>query len=305
MTVALKSALDGRTPATAVRTLVERLHSRTGDVRTAGGVLAAAAVCALAAVRVAINAPLGQSPAGLQFAHAVADSAAVVVPGVVAVAIGAGADSEWSLVGLIAAGTSAVLATLAPVTAQAAGVLLVGSLLVVVPPATRGEQRAKWRLLFAGLVVAAVVLSLAPNTGAFPTGMRSAGTTATYVALVAAPVVAGVSRRVAVVGVASAVLGVAGALAAPFVAGAVFLAVGAAIDPPLVVAAAGVGGGVAVVAEGRRRRQTVVSASGLLLLAAGVPSTVPRALAVVRGAHLRLVAAGTPAVGAGNGGDVA
>lgn len=305
MTVAQKSTLGLRKGTTDVQAVVERLRSRTaGEVRTVGGASAATVVCMLAAVRIGLNAPLGQSPAGLQFAHTVASTAAILVPGGVAIAAGAVADAEWVLVGLVAAGVFSLLAVLMPAAGlPALGVLSIAAFLVMAPTLAGNEQRTGGRSLFAGLVVAAVVLSLGANAGVLASGARSLGTTAALVALVVAPVAIGASRRALLVGASAAVFVAAGAVAAPFVTGAVFLAVGAAIDPTVVVAAAGIGGGVALVTEGTHRRQVPVVAGGLLLLTAGIPATVPRGLAVVLGAHLVLVATGASASGATSGGD--
>ncbi|WP_436925088.1 hypothetical protein [Halosimplex amylolyticum] len=260
------------------------------DVRAVGGVLAAAAVCLLVAARVAINAPLGRSPAGIQSVHTVASAGAVVVPAAAAVALGAVADADRAVVGLVAAGVFSLLAPLAsPAGLPAVGVLPVAALLVTVPAGDGDVRSAPDRWLFAGLVTAGVAAALGATTGVLGPDARSIGTLAAFLALAAAPAVVGVSRRALSVGAVVAVAVAAGSLAAPFVAGATLLAVGAAVDPGVAVAALGLGGGGAVVADGAFRRQRQRWSGGLLLVAAGVPATVPRALAVVLGAHLLLV----------------
>lgn len=292
MTVARKSA-SGHRP-TGTRTIANRVRSASaGDVRAVGGLAAAAAVCLLAAVRVARNAPLGRAPAGIQPVHDVASPAAVLVPAAAAVAVGVVADDERALVGLIAAGVFAVFAGFGPggAAAAAAGVLPVAAALNAVPALL---DRPRRRAPVAALAVAAVALSLGATAGPFGPGIRRLGTAAAFGALAVAPLAVRPSPLALGAGVGAAAFVAAGTLAAPFVAGAAFLAVGAAVDPGVVLAALGVGGGVAVVAESARRRRYTGVAAGLLLLGAGVPATVPRALAVVLGLHLLVVAVEHP-----------
>lgn len=288
MIVARKSTPDRQVRTVDFRTVVDRVRPRTvDDVRAVGGIVAATVVCTLAATRIARNAPIGQLPTDVTVVYAAASVASVIVTGVVAVAVGVVADADRTLVGLVAAGVFPVLAALDPVAGvPSVGVLSIAAVLVASPALT--GRRAIERAPFAGLVVLAVVLSLGGSTGVLAPGARSLGTTATLLALLATPMAVETSGRTLVAGVGAAALVAAGAMTAPFVAGVVFLAVGAAIDPGVVLVAVGIGGGVAVVAEGMRRRQPTTAAGGLLLLAAGVPATVPRALAVVLGTHLLL-----------------
>lgn len=302
MTVAESSATDA--PLVDVRAVVARYRSRpASDVRAAAGIAAAAAVCLLAAVRIALNAPLGRSPAGLQTAYAAVNAAAVVVPAGAALGLGTVADTDLEAVGLLAAGVFALLALLLPATELAAvGVLPVAAGLVTLPTRATGPRRTAERWAFAGLAVAAVALSLGGTTGLLAADAQSLGTVAAFLAVAAAPAVARSARPALIAGAVAAALVLAGAFAAPFVAGAVLLAVGAAIDPGMLVAALGIGGGVAVAAEGLHRRRIPLLSGGLLLLAAGVPATVPRALAVVLAAHL-LVTSGLPERAGSNGGE--
>ncbi|WP_225336556.1 hypothetical protein [Halomicrobium urmianum] len=286
--MARKSASGHRT--TGTRRVASRLRTAgPGDVRGASGIAAAAAVCLLAAVRVARNAPLGRAPVGVQPVHDLASPAAVLVPAAAAVAVGVVADDDRALVGLIAAGVFAVFAGFGPggAAAAAAGVLPGATALVAAPALL---DRPRRRAPVAALAVAAVALSLGATAGPFGPGVRWLGTAAAFGALAVAPLAVRPSPLALGAGVGAAAFVAAGALAAPFVAGAAFLAVGAAVDPGIALAALGVGGGVAVVAESARRRRVTGVAAGLLLLGAGIPATVPRALAVVLGLHLLVVA---------------
>lgn len=294
MTVTRRS-VPGLRRTAAGRSVADRIRSPTaGTVRAVGGSLAAITVCLLAAVRLGLNAPLGQSPAGIQIAHTVASTAAVLLPGVAAVAVGVSAESDWTLVGLVATGTFAILAALVPAAGAAAVSVVPIAAVLVMAPAVPGDDGWSVRQTpFAILVIAGVVTSLGAEAGLFAVGVRSLGTIVSFLGFALAPVAVAASPRAVLVGGCVAVAIAIGAAVAPFVAGAVFLAVGAAIDPPVLVAAAGVGGCAAVVSEGVRHRAVPLVAGGLLLLGAGVPATVPRAVAVVLGAHLLLATPGS------------
>lgn len=292
---------------TVVRPSVSRLTARSSlpaslrdrvraagpaDVRAVCGAVAAVAVCLDLLATVAVNAPLGSGLPGGWSGVAVAAAAATVVPAVAAVAVGSVADSAWLLVGLVAGGLFALLASVTPAaTVPAAGVVSLLALLLPVSTLADGGRDATRETLFAALVAVAVVVSLAGATGLLAPGARNAGTALAFAALVPAPLVVGATHRSLVVGLLCAVATGVAAVAAPFVSGAVLLAAGAAVDPPVVLLAAGVGGVAAVVVAGFERRRTTVVAGGLLLLAAGVPATVSRALAVALGAVLLLQAA--------------
>lgn len=256
----------------------------TGGVAAVGSVLAAVAVATAAAVRLGRNAPT----VDLQVAHGVAEPLSVAVPAVVAVAVGAVADTGWEQVGLVTAGTFALLAAWAPAASvPASGALAMAAVLVVAAATTRPDGvRAAGRLLFGVAAAAAVVVAAAANLGVLPAGGRALATTLAFAAFAAAPVAVGVSRAAGVAGVAAGGVVLATALSAPFVTGAAFLAAMAAYDPSVVLAAAGVGGAVAAAVHGVLRRRPTTAAGGVLLVAAGVPASAGRALAVVLGVYL-------------------
>lgn len=283
--------------------LRERVSStRPEQVRGLAGAMAAVPVCLLLVARIGLNAPLGPEPPGLQLGYAVAETLAAVVPAMAAVAVGAVAESDWTIVGLVAAGSFALLASVSPVASVgAAGVVSAAALFLTIAAVIARGPRVSRELVFAVPVAAAVVGSLGATTGLLAPGVRTTGTTLAFLALVAAPAVVGGGHRSLLVGVVSA-LGVSGAaVVAPFGTGAALLAAVAAVDPPLVVAAAGIGGAGAVVTAGLGQGRTPVVAGGLLLLAAGVPATVPRGLAVVLGAYLLLAGRLVPADGTNRG----
>lgn len=259
-------------------------------VERVGSVLAAVAVAAMATVRLGRTVPFGSPPVDLQALHGVVEPLSVAVPAAVAVVVGASTDTGWEQVGLTAAGTFAVLAALGPAGAvPATGVLAMAAVMVVGANASRpADVRGGGRLLFGGATAAAVVVSAGANLGVLPPGGRSLATTAALVALVAAPLAVGASRRAALAGAAVATVVLVAALSAPFLMGATWLAVGAAYDPNVVLAAAGVGGAVATAVHGVLGGRPTAAAAGVLLLAAGVPASVDRALAVVLGAGFLL-----------------
>lgn len=233
-------------------------------------------------------------------------------------------SSTVTRVGLVAAGVFACLTAISPSAAvPASGVLVASTGLVFVPSivdrlrAAAGDARARdagsrsralaavVRSVAAAIVAlaltAAVALSLGATTGLLPVGSRSPGTTATLLGLMATPFAVGASRRALLAGGVIAAGVYAAVTTAPFVAGAVVLTVGAAIDPSVVVLSLAVGGVSATILRGLSSsdrngpsrtgfdpttaagRGFDVAIGGVLLLAAGVPATVPRAIAVVLG----------------------
>ncbi|SFR87286.1 hypothetical protein SAMN05216559_0333 [Halomicrobium zhouii] len=271
-----------------------RGHARTSrevagrsrsEVRQAAGIVALLGGASIALVRLVRNAPIDAAVLAGPTAFELATTLAIVAPALAAVAMGVAAPTDREWVALVVAGTFTLLtAVTGAVSVPAAGVVLAAGVLALVPWAdlTPGPT------IVAGGFVVALALSLGGGMGVLHASARTFGTVVTLGALAATPLVVRPSLGSLLVGAAAALGVVAVTLSAPFVTSASVLVVGAAIDPPLVLLAAGVGGAVATVASGVSTGRTAVAVGGALLLAAGVPATVPRALAVVLGASLVL-----------------
>lgn len=267
---------------------------RRSDVRVAAGALALVGATAIALLRFVRNAPVDAVILAEPAVYGVASALAVAGPAVAAIGLGvvARTDREW--VALVFAGTFTLL-TLATgaVSVPAAAVVVAAGALTLLP---RVPSRTR-RTVVAGGFVAALALSLGGGMGVLPASARSTGTTVTLLAVAAMPLAVRPSPPALLAGFAAALAVAAATLSAPFASSASVLVVGAAIDPSFVLLAAAVGGAVTVIASGVSAGRTITALGGGLLLAAGVPATVPRALAVVLGARLVLGSPVTPADG--------
>ncbi|MEF8843325.1 MAG: hypothetical protein V5A62_17150 [Haloarculaceae archaeon] len=266
-------------------------------------VLAAlAAVAGWTGFRVLHNAPV-DLPGAVVGAAPWLGTAAGLLPGVAAVALGLRSPRPAARVGLLFAGVFGALATVVPAVTTPAAVALVvgGALALAAETGTDGGWRGTLCGVVPVLLLGAVALSLGAATGVLPPGARSVGSALAVAGLAGTPTLV----RPGPTGWALGALAAAGVLwagsALPFVTGAVTLVAFGLVGTPLLLFAAGVGGCVAAVVGSLRRE-----ASGLpdrrrrgmgaaLVLLAGTPATVGGATAVVLGAALL--------AGAGTGGD--
>ena len=259
------------------------LRTHTQPVETVAVAGALATVFTVALVRLALNAPVSL-PSAVADAYDVVTTAALVGPALAALCLGVTSDRLPSRVGYLCLGVFALLTTLTSSLSIPAGVALVaGGALVV---SSRPIRRTSRSSVVAGLFAVAVVLALGSAVGVLAVSLRSVGTTAWLVGLACTPLLTHPRRSDLLLGVAVAGGVLASGVVAPFVTGAVALVGFAVVGAPFVLVALGVGGVIAALASavraGQRRR-----AVGLgLLLFAGVPATMPRALAVVLGVTL-------------------
>jgi hypothetical protein len=249
-------------------------------VRVGAGVVAAAVTLALATVRVLANSPVSIPVVRPATAFGPARTLALFGCAVAAVALGVVADDALASVALLAAGVFGALAGLVDAAAvPAAGVLSVAGVLVAARPVSRADLEPRRRLPI-GLLVAGLAVSLGVGAGVLPVSLRGGGAALALLGLALTPAL-GVQRIAWVTGGLVAAVTLVVGTAAPFVSGAVVLAVGAVVGVPTALVAAGVGGVTALVTDALRRGRWALAAAGVVLLAAGVPTTVQRGLAVV------------------------
>lgn len=277
-------------------TLVHRLTAREGLVTpgTAGrpapatlvGVVVAVPTVVAALLRVGINAPVTLPRVVVGAAPAI-DDAVLLVGGLGALALGLLADSSIERVGLVAAGVFGVLAALVPAAAlPATGVAVVGALAAGIDRAPRNGIDG--RVLVALGYVVAMVAAIGAAIGILGPGFRAVGAWATLVGLAALSTIHRPGRVGWVVaGVAMAGVLVAG-IVSPFLTGAVVLIVAGVIGAPLVLVAAGIGGAVAAIAGSVATHRYRPAVGAVILVAAGVPASLPRAVAAVVGLVLVL-----------------
>lgn len=251
------------------------------------GLAVAVPVVLSALLRVAVNAPVALPP-GIVGVASVADTAVLLVGGVTTLVVGLRTPSTVERVGLVAVGVFAWLAAVVQAAAiPATGVLVVGAA-VTVGRRIQSVEGTNGRTVVAVGFVLALATALGSATGLLTTGFRSVGTWVTLLSLAGLTIVV----RPRWPGWLLGGLAVAGVLYAgivsPFLTGAVVLIGAGVVGTPLLLVAAGVGGAVAALTGAALAGNAPLALGGLLLLAAGVPATMPAAVAVVVGLVLLL-----------------
>lgn len=252
----------------------------------AGG-LALLAAAAPFVTRVAINARTTVGPAaatwtGLLSAFALAGPA--VAAGVLAVTTTVDAER----VGLAFVAAFGLLALASPAAAVPAAAAVVGGGGVAVAARWRAlpGRHVDWRAVPVLGIVVGVALSLGAAMGLAPAVARPPGAHLSMLGVAATPALLGHGRRDWALGGAVAGLLVAAGVMAPFVTGAVTLISGGVVAVSLPVMAAGLAGLVTTASAGIRTRHAPAALGAGLLLVAGVPATLPRAMAAVLGVLL-------------------
>jgi hypothetical protein len=253
------------------------------STRTLAGACALVPVALSTLYRVVNNAP-GTLPTDLAVVAASARPAAMVGPAVAALLLAGDESSPARRVGLAFAGGFGVLALVSPAAwlPAAAGIVAGGVVLVVAHARDAPTvERAVWGAAVGGVLVIAAGVSLLATVGIDPATLRPLGSTVALVGVGTTPLLTGRSRLGLVAGALAAGSTVAVAVNAPFVAGAVLLVGGGVVAAPLGLVALAVGGGVVGLVAAVESRKRNAAFGVCLLLAAGVPSTLVRAVAVV------------------------
>lgn len=246
-----------------------------------------------ATLRVANNVP-GALPAPLGAVHRWVAVAGPVVVALAVVLLGVAHRDGRYRAGLVVAGVFGLLGAGVPVATLPATVAIVGGAAVPLVVATTGATPTRVAVLgtpgrhaaVAGVVWLGLAAALGSATGVLDGSLRPLASTTSLVGVALLPLAVDpdLSGWLAGALVAVAVLWVGAT--APFVAGATVLVGFGVVGAPLVAVAGAAGGAVAgtvgAVAAGR---WDGALAAGLLLVA-GVPATLPRALAVTAGLAL-------------------
>lgn len=251
--------------------------------RTAGGATLLAAV-AILLVRLWINAPVDEPPVVASTYDAVA-LAALVVPSLAAVAIGATSARSLVRVGMVFTGVFGLLVAVSPsATVPAAGAVTGGGLMAVaalLPREPTRESIKRW--VVAGALAGGLVVSLAGSLGVAPAVTRPLGTRVGLLGVALSPVLVDADWRAWSAGVVGGGAVAAAGMVVPFVLGAVTLVGGAILGASLPLVALAAIGGVTLVAAGLVYREFDVSLAGALVATAGVPASLPRAVTLVVG----------------------
>ncbi|MDZ7850524.1 MAG: hypothetical protein U5K70_06860 [Halodesulfurarchaeum sp.] len=234
------------------------------------------------AFTIGTNTPLGlRLP--LQAIGAPIEAAAVAGPAVAALVLGYTATNDLVRVAMLTAGVFGGL-TLVSRTATGPAIVSLGTAGVLLAVSQRPRTAETGALLRFGVTIAfvvGIVTSLSASLGFEPAITRRLGSVSIAVAIAGTPAYAGISLRSLAVGAIAGVLVFGFGLLSPVLTAAVSLLGLGIVGLPLVLFALGAVGGMTAVASGAERRAVPVVLAGLLVLAAGVPTTVPVAVAVL------------------------
>lgn len=253
------------------------------------GAVALVPTAGLTTLRLLRNAPVGL-PSAARAATPVVATLAAVVPALALLGLALATERRAGRVALAAVGVFAVLGAVdtaawlpaAAATVVGGAVALALELGLTDDVSSHTLRRIQGPALVAALGVAALTCSLAGSAGIGPAALRPAGATLAFVTLASLPLARGLDGTVDLgLWVAVTVGVVAGAVAAPFVAGAIVLVALGAGAVPFALVAIGVGGAVATAVADARRHAFGPAVAAALLLLAGVPGTLSRAVAFV------------------------
>ncbi|QSG13248.1 putative membrane protein [Halapricum desulfuricans] len=253
------------------------------DARLVAGALGLAGAAGLLVARVALNAGLAPGVAGSMDVFRLA---ATVGPALGALGIAATTGDPVERIGVAFVGVFGLLSVVPAATTAAVVAVVAGGSLAAAGRWRQVGRPVDWHMLPIVLLAGAVGVSLLGGIGVEPTTLRSIGSQLTLLGAAATPALLGHGRADwAFGGLAAAVL-VAVGVTAPFVTGAVTLIGGGVVGASLLVLAVGLAGLTTTASAATRTRHWHALLGAGLVFAAGVPASMPRALAVVLGVLL-------------------
>lgn len=272
----------GDTPRPTVSGLRDEI-GRTRGRELAGGV-ALLAVAAPFVARILINSRIAPG-AYLASEMELLTAGAVVGPAIVAGILAATTRVDAERVGLTFVGAFGLLAFASPaaVVPATAAVVTGGALAVGGRWQALSGRAIDWRLGPVVVIFGGATLSLGTGLGIFPDIGRAVGSHLVLLGAAGTPALIGHAHRDWALGGAVGGFLVAVGLVAPFVTGAVVLVAGGVVAVSLPVLAAGLTGLVTTASAGLRTRRPLAVVGAGLLLVAGVPTTLPSALAGILG----------------------
>jgi len=278
-------------------TAVADASSRIGgnlpvSLATLLGALALVPTAGVLVLRLLRNAPATLPPVA-RSATPVVTALAAVVPALAVLGLALGCRRRPERVALAALGVFALLGAAdgAAWLPAAAATLVGGATVLALELRSRADERSRSALrrharplAVATLGVLALGASLAVSAGLATVALRPVGAGLAFATLASLPLVRSVDGTVELgLWVVATLAVVVGAASAPFVAGAVVLVAFGAGTIPLALLALGLGGGIATVVADTGRNAFGPAVAAALLLFAGVPGTLPRAVAFTLG----------------------
>jgi hypothetical protein len=253
------------------------------------GVGAAIFVALAAVVRTLRNAPL--DPVAVPGpVETLAWTGTPIAVGLALVAVGVASEQAAVRVGALFAGVFAPMAAIDPAAslAAAAAVAAGGGLALLGAVGLPATDISVDRTAIATALVAGVAVSLAAATASIDGGYRPTGAAITLLAIGAVVTLVRDDRPALIAGVLAGGGFLVVADASPFAVGGTLLSVFAVAGVPTLLVAFAVAGASAVAVTGTRRGDPTLVAGACLLVLAGLPTTAPRAAAVLLGAMLVL-----------------
>ncbi len=246
------------------------------------GLVALLPTVALLAFTIGTNTPLGfRLP--LQSIGAPIEAAALAGPALAALVLGYTAERDLVRVALLFAGVFGSL-SLVSRTATVPAIVALGAAGILVAISQFPQTTDRRELVQFGVTiafVAGIVASMSASLGFEPALTRRLGSVSIAVAIAGTPAYSGLSRRTLAVGLFAGALVFGVGVLSPVLTAAISLLGLGIVGLPLVLFALGAVGGVTAVASGVEHRTVPIVVAGLLVLAAGVPTTVSAALAVL------------------------
>lgn len=257
---------------------------RERRIRIAAGLLALVTASVPFLARLGLNGRVGGAPVLAGWMHELA-TLAIVGPAVAAGVLAVTTDDDLERVGLAFVAAFGLLAAVVPTaTVPAVGALVGGGGLALARRIDRYRlEDPRWRLAPAALLTAGIAASILAAMGVLSGTLRPTGSHLVMLGAAATPALLGHGRGDWALGGAVAGLLVAAGISAPFLTGAVALVGGGVVATSLLVMAAGLCGIVTTASAALRTRHWIALSGAGLLLVAGVPATLPRAMAAMVG----------------------
>lgn len=249
--------------------------------RIGAGILALLPMMAVFALTIGTNTPIGPR-LPLAPLRAPIEMAAYFGPASGALLLGFTAKTGSMRVGMLSAGVFSGLVLFTPsASIPAAMALATAAVLVGVSVVPKSIRSAPIQTVVTIALSVGVILSMIGILGFEPALIRRLGSVLIAVGLAGLPAMSGYSRRSIGIGLVGGALVVAAGLSAPVMTAAVSLLGMGVIGLPLALLGIGAAGGITAIAEATRRGRTRTAIGSGLVLVAGVPSSIPAAVAVI------------------------
>ncbi|MDR5656437.1 hypothetical protein RH831_04485 [Halodesulfurarchaeum sp. HSR-GB] len=253
--------------------------------RLAAGILALVPAVALLLVTIVDSGPVGtRFPSGI---HEPIALLAILGPASAALVLGLNTADVSVRVAMLFVGVFGLLSAVSETAMAPAAIALAGATVLLAATAVKTADSPGQVVVTVAFTVG-VLASMAGAFGFEPAFTRSLGSVAVAGAIVGLPAFVGWSRRSVFVGLLAGAVVAGVGIAVPALVAAVGLLGMGIVGLPLAVLVVGAVGGGTAVTRAVETGRLPMALAGLLVLVAGVPATIPRALALIVGVALLL-----------------